>query len=119
MTVHFACVFLDLLWLAGTLNWGQISNSDPRTKNEASSFVHTIVAVYSSSVEQNCKRRFEKRAFENSKNSCCLGHGTVHGLLYGHILDHCVELRNINARPGLCKFTIIASHFRLPLNGTS
>ena len=36
MTVHLARAFLDLLWLAGTLNWGQISNSNPRTKNEAS-----------------------------------------------------------------------------------
>ena len=37
MTVHLARAFLDLLWLTGTLNWGQISNSDPRTKTEASS----------------------------------------------------------------------------------
>ena len=36
MTVHLARAFLDLLWLAGTLNWGQISNSNSRTKNEAS-----------------------------------------------------------------------------------
>ena len=36
MTVHLARAFLDLLWLAGTLNWGQISNSDPRMENEAS-----------------------------------------------------------------------------------
>ena len=37
MTVQLARAFLDLLWLAGTLNLGQTCNSDPRTKIEASS----------------------------------------------------------------------------------
>ena len=36
MTAQLARAFFDLLWLAVTWNWGQISNSDPRTKKEAS-----------------------------------------------------------------------------------
>ena len=36
MTAQLARAFFDLLWLAVTWNWGQNSNSDPRTKKEAS-----------------------------------------------------------------------------------
>ena len=38
VTVHLTHVFLDLLYLTETLNWEQTSNSDPRTKTEASSW---------------------------------------------------------------------------------
>ena len=37
MTVQLAHPFLDLLWLTVTWNLGHTSNSDLRTKNEASS----------------------------------------------------------------------------------
>ena len=36
MTAQLARAVFDLLWLAVTWNWGQTSNSDPRTKKEAS-----------------------------------------------------------------------------------
>ena len=41
--------------------------------------VYTMAAVYSSSVEQNRSRRFEKRAFEKRENPFCPGLGAVHG----------------------------------------
>ena len=36
MTAQLARAFFDLLWLTVTWNWGQTSNSGPRTKKEAS-----------------------------------------------------------------------------------
>ena len=62
MILQLARPFFDLFWLNGTLNWGQISNSFQNEKQGILD-VYTMVAVYSSSVEQNRSRRFEKRAF--------------------------------------------------------
>ncbi|MCG8626573.1 MAG: hypothetical protein MJE68_31810, partial [Proteobacteria bacterium] len=64
--------FFDLFWLNGSLNWERISNSFQNQKRGILD-VYTTVAVYSSSVQQNRSRRFEKRAFENEKNSFCPG----------------------------------------------
>ena len=86
MTAQLARAFFDLLWLTVIWNWVQTSNSDPRMKKGCVIIVHTMMAVYGSSVERNCFRRFEKQAIEKLKNFILPGQGAVCGRIYQYIL---------------------------------
>ena len=92
-----------ILMRRGFTRGGRVFKGANRTKSQHSQqnenwdilVVHTIVAVYSSSVEQNHTRHFEKQTFKNSKKFMLLWHGTQ---LYIHIRYHCVEPCSTNMR---------------------
>ena len=85
MTVQLAHVFLDLLWLTATWNLGQTSNSDLRTKNEASSksipWWQCMTVAWDGTARGTSRNELSKKLI----SSFCLGQGAVHGCVYGRV----------------------------------
>ena len=78
MTAQLARTFFNLLWLTVTWNWVQTSNSDPRTKKEASS----SSIPWWQCMEWNYFRCFKKRAIKKEKEFILPGQGAVRGRIY-------------------------------------